>query len=57
VTWRTATADDAVALRDLRARDLFEHLGWEPTGREQPAEWPPYPTELEYRLPEFAHGL
>jgi hypothetical protein len=57
VTWHTATADDAVALRDLRARDLFQHLGWEPTGREQPAEWPPYPTELEYRLPEFAHGL
>ena len=40
-----------------RARALYEHLGWEPTGREQPAEWPPYPTELEYRLPEFAHGL
>ena len=26
-----------------RARGLYEHLGWEPTGREQPAEWPPYP--------------
>ena len=40
-----------------RARGLYDHLGWEPTGREQPAEWPPYPTELEYRLPESAHGL
>ena len=30
------------------ARKLYEGLGWEPTGREQPAEWPPYPTELEY---------
>ena len=35
-----------------RARGLYEHLGWEPTGREQPAEWPPYPTEVEYRLRE-----
>ena len=31
-----------------RARGLYEHLGWSPTGREQQAEWPPYPTELEY---------
>jgi GNAT superfamily N-acetyltransferase len=31
-----------------RARGLYEHLGWAPTGREQQAEWPPYPTELEY---------
>ncbi len=30
------------------ARKLYEGLGWEPTGREQPAEWPPYPTEIEY---------
>ncbi len=33
-----------------RARGLYEHLGWEPTGREQRAEWPPYPTELELTL-------
>ena len=33
-----------------RARGLYEHLGWQPTGREQPAEWPPYPTELELTL-------
>ena len=46
-----------VLVANHRARALYEHLGWEPTGREQPAEWPPYPTELEYRLPEFAHGL
>jgi GNAT superfamily N-acetyltransferase len=31
-----------------RARGFYEHLGWAPTGREQAAEWPPYPTELEY---------
>ena len=36
-------------LRDnARARGLYEHLGWTPTGREQEAEWPPYPVELEY---------
>jgi len=32
-----------------RARGFYEHLGWASTGREQEAEWPPYPTELEYR--------
>ena len=31
-----------------RARGLYAHLGWAPTGRAQTAEWPPYPTELEY---------
>lgn len=30
------------------ARGLYEHLGWAPTGREQAAEWPPHPVELEY---------
>ena len=45
-----------VLVANQRARRLYEHLGWEPTGREQPAEWPPYPLELELRLPEFAHG-
>ncbi|QIG42554.1 GNAT family N-acetyltransferase [Nocardioides anomalus] len=39
-----------------RARRLYAHLGWEPTGRTQPAEWPPYPTELQLRLPDSAHG-
>jgi predicted GNAT family acetyltransferase len=39
-----------------RARRLYEHLGWEPTGREQPAEWPPYPVELQLRMPESGHG-
>ena len=33
-----------------RARRLYDGLGWEPTGREQPAEWPPYPVELELTL-------
>lgn len=31
-----------------RARGFYEHLGWAPTGREQRAEWPPHPIELEY---------
>ncbi len=31
-----------------RARGLYEHLGWRPTGREQSAVWPPYPREMEY---------
>jgi GNAT superfamily N-acetyltransferase len=35
-----------------RARGLYDHLGWEPTGREQPAEWPPHPVELELTLSE-----
>jgi GNAT superfamily N-acetyltransferase len=35
-----------------RARGLYEHLGWVPTGVEQEAVFPPYPTEMEYvRLP------
>ena len=38
------------------ARGLYDHLGWKPTGRTQPAEWPPYPQELELSLTEFAHG-
>ena len=45
-----------VLVANQRARGLYEHLGWEPTGREQPAEWPPYPREIELRLPESAHG-
>ena len=35
-----------------RARGLYEHLGWRMTGREQPAEWPPYPVEQEWVLQE-----
>lgn len=30
------------------ARGFYEHLGWCPSGREQSAPWPPYPTELEH---------
>jgi hypothetical protein len=37
-----------VLRENTRARGLYEHLGWAPTGREQAAEWPPYPVELEY---------
>jgi GNAT superfamily N-acetyltransferase len=32
-----------------RARGLYEHLGWAPTGEQQPSPWPPYPVELCYR--------
>jgi GNAT superfamily N-acetyltransferase len=31
-----------------RARGLYAHLGWEPTGVRREAEWPPHPTEMEY---------
>ena len=40
---------------NVHARGFYEHLGWRPTGREGAAEWPPYPVELEYRLPESGH--
>jgi len=35
-----------------RARGLYEHLGWTPTGVQEESEFPPYPTQMEYvRLP------
>ena len=37
-----------VLRENTRARRFYEHLGWMPTGREQDAEWPPYPVEVEY---------
>jgi GNAT superfamily N-acetyltransferase len=37
-----------VLRENARARGFYEHLGWRPSGREQKAEWPPYPVELEY---------
>ncbi len=33
-----------------RARGLYEHLGWRPTGVTREAAWPPYPEEQEYAL-------
>lgn len=39
-----------------RARGLYEHLGWEMTGVEQAAVWPPHPTELQYVLPDSDRG-
>jgi GNAT superfamily N-acetyltransferase len=45
-----------VLVDNHRARGLYEHLGWQPTGRTQRAEWPPYPVELELSLPESRHG-
>lgn len=33
-----------------RARGLYDHLGWRPTGLDRTAEWPPYPIEIEYGL-------
>jgi GNAT superfamily N-acetyltransferase len=43
-------------VENQRARSLYEHLGWRMTGREQPAEWPPYPVEQEWVLQESAGG-
>jgi putative acetyltransferase len=44
-------------LRDNhRAIGLYEHLGWRRTGREQPAQWPPYPVELEFVQPTHPDG-
>lgn len=34
-----------------RARRLYEHLGWRPTGATSQCPWPPHPVELEYALP------
>lgn len=31
-----------------RARGLYEHLGWRPTGLSRTAQWAPYPLEIEY---------
>jgi GNAT superfamily N-acetyltransferase len=57
-----------VLVANHRARRLYEHLGWEPTGRARRAEWPPYPEEIELGLrgstgvgpprvlPESGHG-
>jgi GNAT superfamily N-acetyltransferase len=33
-----------------QAMGLYVHLGWVATGREQRAEWPPYPVERELVL-------
>lgn len=35
----------------VRARGLYERLGWRLTGVEQTCPWPPYPIELEYAAP------
>jgi GNAT superfamily N-acetyltransferase len=32
------------------ARGLYEHLGWRPTGNEEPAVFPPHPQQMEYQL-------
>ena len=36
---------------NARARGLYEHLGWRPSGVTQECPWPPFPTELEYVAP------
>ena len=33
---------------NTRARGLYHHLGWEPTGVRREAEFPPHPVEMEY---------
>jgi GNAT superfamily N-acetyltransferase len=45
-----------VLVANHRARGLYEHLGWRPTGAARLAEWPPYPQEIELTLPESGHG-
>ncbi|HEX5088281.1 MAG TPA: GNAT family N-acetyltransferase [Nocardioides sp.] len=45
-----------VLVDNQRARGLYGHLGWQPTGRTQRAEWPPYPREIELSLTESGHG-
>lgn len=48
-----AGADRLWCLADNhRARGLYDHLGWRPTGLTRAAEWPPYPIEIEYRVDE-----
>ena len=32
---------------NLRARGLYDHLGYHETGSSRQAPWPPYPTEVE----------
>lgn len=36
---------------NLRARSLYESLGWRPSGNSQECPWPPFPVELEYAAP------
>lgn len=38
-------------VENRRARGLYEHRGWVPTGRAQPVEFAPYPVGMEYALP------
>jgi RimJ/RimL family protein N-acetyltransferase len=33
---------------NLRARRLYEYLGWRPTEDRREAPWPPHPTEMRY---------
>ena len=35
-------------VENSRARGLYTHLGWVPTGVTREAEWPPHPIEMEY---------
>ena len=48
VCWDATTLRLWCLVENHRARGLYEHLGWRPTGREQTAVWPPYPREMEY---------
>lgn len=45
-----------VLARNHRARAVYEHLGWTPTGRTGRAEWPPHPEEIELAHPGAAPG-
>lgn len=37
-----------VLVDNVRARALYERLGWRPTGPRQPCPWEPHPVEMEY---------
>lgn len=37
-------------VENVRARRLYERLGWTPTGERQDAQFPPHPEEMQYSL-------
>lgn len=39
-----------------RALGFYRRLGWQPTGGERAAEWPPFPREVELVLPDRAQS-
>jgi GNAT superfamily N-acetyltransferase len=52
----TAVASLWVLEDNHRARRLYEHLGWAPTGDVRETPWPPHPSEVRYTRPLAAAG-